>query len=78
MGMRRDTTNPLYLGEYGELQVQSFLRFAKIKRDQHVKEVLTNLQDFEDEKVRSGVSIARSSARNQIASQRQAFSALIG
>mmetsp|Transcript_35099 Transcript_35099/g.78132 ORF Transcript_35099/g.78132 Transcript_35099/m.78132 type:complete len:331 (+) Transcript_35099:74-1066(+) len=37
-----------------ELQVQSYLRFAKLKRDQHVREVLSVISDFKNERLTRG------------------------
>ncbi|GLC50648.1 hypothetical protein PLESTB_000403000 [Pleodorina starrii] len=44
----------LTLSEDGELQVQSYLRFAKLKRDQHVREVISTISDFKSEHIRQG------------------------
>ncbi|GLI62895.1 hypothetical protein VaNZ11_005715 [Volvox africanus] len=42
------------LSEDGELQVQAYLRFAKLKRDQHVREVISTVSDFRSEHIRQG------------------------
>ncbi|KXZ48479.1 hypothetical protein GPECTOR_27g649 [Gonium pectorale] len=44
----------LNLSEDGELQVQAYLRFAKLKRDQHVREVTAALRDFKGDNFRDG------------------------
>nr|BCL66246.1 hypothetical protein [Volvox reticuliferus] len=42
------------LSEDDELQVQAYLRFAKLKRDQHVREVISTISDFRSEHIRQG------------------------
>mmetsp|Transcript_19308 Transcript_19308/g.33336 ORF Transcript_19308/g.33336 Transcript_19308/m.33336 type:complete len:327 (-) Transcript_19308:235-1215(-) len=42
------------LNEEHELQVQAYLRFAKLKRDQHVRETLSVIRDFKSEKLSPG------------------------
>ncbi|EFJ49393.1 hypothetical protein VOLCADRAFT_89775 [Volvox carteri f. nagariensis] len=44
----------LTLSEEGELQVQAYLRFAKLKRDQHVREVVSTINDFKAEHIHQG------------------------
>mmetsp|Transcript_25456 Transcript_25456/g.69131 ORF Transcript_25456/g.69131 Transcript_25456/m.69131 type:complete len:324 (-) Transcript_25456:2458-3429(-) len=44
----------LHLSPENELQLQSFLRFAKLKRDQHVRETLMVIRDFQKEKLQPG------------------------
>nr|BCL66171.1 hypothetical protein [Volvox reticuliferus] len=44
----------LMLSEDGELQVHAYLRFAKLKRDQHVREVVSTISDFKLEHLRQG------------------------
>lgn len=43
------------LSDDHELQVQAYLRFAKLKREQHVREVTSTVRDFKDSKLRPGV-----------------------
>lgn len=45
----------LSISEDGELQVQGYLRFAKLKRDQHVREVVSTVTEFKQEHIRQGV-----------------------
>ena len=47
------------LEEGHKQQVQSFLRFTNVKRDQHLREVEITLDDFKDLKVPDGVSTRR-------------------
>jgi hypothetical protein len=35
--------------------VQAYLRFAKLKRDQHVRETLTVISEFQEDRIRKGV-----------------------
>ncbi|KAL6755414.1 hypothetical protein V8C86DRAFT_3137777 [Haematococcus lacustris] len=42
------------LSDEHETQVQSYLRFAKLKRDQHVRETLSVIQDFKAENLQPG------------------------
>lgn len=42
-----------------ELQVQGYLRFAKLKRDQHVREALATINDFKADRIRPGVRRGR-------------------
>uniref|UniRef100_A0A7S0WQH0 Leucine zipper transcription factor-like protein 1 n=1 Tax=Chlamydomonas leiostraca TaxID=1034604 RepID=A0A7S0WQH0_9CHLO len=42
------------LSEEHELQVQAYLRFAKLKRDQHVRETVSVVHDFKEEKLQPG------------------------
>lgn len=44
----------LQLNDEHELQVQGYLRFAKLKRDQHVRETLLVIRDFKDDKLQPG------------------------
>ncbi|PNW81567.1 hypothetical protein CHLRE_06g252000v5 [Chlamydomonas reinhardtii] len=44
----------IQLSEDGELQVQGYLRFAKLKRDQHVREVVSTINDFKADHLRAG------------------------
>jgi hypothetical protein len=37
-------------------QVQSYLRFAKLKRDQHVRETLSVIHGFQADRIQRGVS----------------------
>lgn len=46
---------PVNMASDSELQVQAYLRFAKCKRDQHVREVLSTISDFKSEHIRPGV-----------------------
>lgn len=46
------------LSEEHELQIQAYLRFAKLKRDQHVREFTTVQHDFLSGRIRAGVSDA--------------------
>ncbi|MEW5305844.1 MAG: hypothetical protein WDW36_008359 [Sanguina aurantia] len=42
------------LSEEHELQIQAYLRFAKLKRDQHVREFTTVQHDFQSGRIRAG------------------------
>lgn len=42
------------LTEDSQNQVEAFLRFAKFKRDQHVKEILSTIEDFQGYRVQDG------------------------
>jgi hypothetical protein len=42
-------------GEDNQLQLESFLRFSKFKREQHVKEILATIEEFEGYRVQDGV-----------------------
>ncbi|KAG1663693.1 hypothetical protein FOA52_013261 [Chlamydomonas sp. UWO 241] len=44
----------LKLSADGEMQVQAYLRFAKLKRDQHVRETLTVISEFQEDRIRKG------------------------
>ncbi|PNH07479.1 Leucine zipper transcription factor-like protein 1 [Tetrabaena socialis] len=46
--------NTLVISEDGELQVQAYLRFAKLKREQHVREVVSTISDFKADRIRQG------------------------
>ena len=37
------------------MQVQSYLRFAKLKRAQHVREAVAVITEFKDDRITSGV-----------------------
>jgi hypothetical protein len=41
--------------EDNQLQLESFLRFSKLKREQHVKEILSTIEEFEGYRVQDGV-----------------------
>ncbi len=43
------------LSDEHELQVQAYLRFAKLKRDQHVREALSVIKEFRNDKLQPGV-----------------------
>nr|BCL66121.1 hypothetical protein [Volvox africanus] len=47
-------TMSILLAEDGELQVQGYLRFAKLKREQHVREVISTISDFKQKYIRQG------------------------
>lgn len=49
------------LSEEHELQVQAYLRFAKLKRDQHVRETISVISDFKSDKIIRGVGVGRPS-----------------
>ena len=51
------------LSENHELQVQSYLRFAKLKRDQHVREAVSCINEHREDRLRPGVSRAGATAR---------------
>uniref|UniRef100_A0A7R9Z355 Leucine zipper transcription factor-like protein 1 n=1 Tax=Chlamydomonas euryale TaxID=1486919 RepID=A0A7R9Z355_9CHLO len=44
----------LRLSDDGEMQVQAYLRFAKLKRDQHVRETVSVISEFQAEHIRRG------------------------
>mmetsp|Transcript_8024 Transcript_8024/g.15585 ORF Transcript_8024/g.15585 Transcript_8024/m.15585 type:complete len:326 (-) Transcript_8024:543-1520(-) len=44
----------LNLSEEHDLQVQGYLRFSKLKRDQHVRETIATISDFKDDRVIPG------------------------
>lgn len=45
----------IFLTEEHELQVQSYLRFAKLKRDQHVRETVSVINEFKSDHFTPGV-----------------------
>ncbi|GFR43112.1 hypothetical protein Agub_g4113 [Astrephomene gubernaculifera] len=42
------------LSDEAELQVQGYLRFANLKREQHVREVVSTISDFKSSRIREG------------------------
>lgn len=44
-------SNNISLSDDHELQVQGYLRFAKMKRDQHVRGVVAEIEDFQSDRV---------------------------
>ncbi len=47
-------------------QVQGYLRFAKLKRTQHVREAIAVITEFKDERLTPGVRPQRGSIRSKI------------
>lgn len=47
-------SSDISLSDDHELQVQGYLRFAKMKRDQHVRGVVADMEDFKNDRVNEG------------------------
>lgn len=52
--VQMSSNTSVVLSADNELQIQSFLRFAKLKREQHIKEVISAVDDFQEGNVRHG------------------------
>ncbi len=48
-------TMSISLSDEHEMQVQGYLRFAKLKRDQHVREALSVITEFRSDRLAPGV-----------------------
>lgn len=59
------------LSEESELQVQSLLHFSKFKRDQHVREIASVLQDFKDDNVSDGEVYSTQEVRQMLSKLKQ-------